>query len=142
MSSNITFYLDPEFVDQPFHWEGADIYRFVNHLASDIVCGSTMLGKKLLESLDKNEQDLITPKGHKQEQQLPLVEPRVLKQILLKVYALIAQQLLYNPNVKELLRDGVRPNDLFHKMQRDIAGAVLICERAIEKECQVYVALW
>lgn len=140
MGSNITLYLDTD--PNTFDWEGPDIFRFESRLISRIFCGSDDLGEILHESLTPEEKSQLNPTGHIREESLKSIRPTDLKKTVLKFYD-VATKLL-NPGSKstDLIPTGLDAFKTFDNLKRDIAGAVLICERAIEKDCQVYVALW
>lgn len=140
MGSNITLYLNTD--PDTFDWEGPDIFRFESRLISRIFGGSDDLGEILHSSLTADERSQLNPIGHIREEHLVAISPVDLKKTTLKFYD-VATKLL-NPGSKktDLLPAGWDAYKVFNNLKRDIAGAVLICERAIEKECQVYVALW
>ena len=142
MPANITIYLDPECLTSPLNWEGPDVYRFYSSLASDVICGVTEAGKVLHSMASDEELALLDPKGHIQEDALSKLNPEDLRNTLLNMYDRAARVLYFAEDADELLPGDLTGRTTFRELQRDIAGAVLICDRAIEKGCKVYWALW
>ena len=137
MPSYLTFYLCPDCLPDELHWEGPDVYRIESGQASDLLSDRGQFEGFLHEALTPSERAILAPGGFKQEHdKLPLLDPVEVRQVLLKAYDAIAQRLCFDAAA------DTESHILFRKIRRDVAEAVLVCERAIEQDCSIYIGLW
>ena len=147
MGANLYVYLDPEVFEGDFPWVGSDDYRFQSRIPSELIHGISEAGKHLHQALAPEERLLLTPDGFTEDDDLVLRDPVVLRQTLLKAFDLLAQGLVYGGYDAAMLErlfpgfDVRFPSEIFSLVRRDVAGAVLVCCRAVEKNAGVYWAM-
>lgn len=146
MGARIQVYLDPSFLGKVPEslLDSPDLYSFERKVTSRLINGADEQSKIFYDQLEANEQDLLDPKGfigEENKKKLQPIDPQVLKSLLLKLYRMMAEY-YYSDNDSEIqVPADTHPSSFFLWLQQDIAGAVLICDLAIERGCGVYWAL-
>ena len=138
MSANVYIYIDPGEDEDTFNWEGPDTYHFERSRSTRLVGGRSKLGKRIFEDLTPAEQEALQTTGWMREERLELQDPKVLRKALLRFFGLCSR--LFREGELEI--DGLSRITILHEIQRDIGGALLVCERAIEQGKFVYWARW
>ncbi|MEM8487553.1 MAG: hypothetical protein AAF564_18530 [Bacteroidota bacterium] len=148
MSSMLYIYLDPGSPTLEFELDCLDAYGFAMSNTTQAVVGSNAIGELIFEKLDEQAQALLQVKGRAFEAHLKLRAPEPLKQALMAYHKAAAQVFEDEQERARALiekADAIIPGHetlLFFKyLQRDIGGAVLICDLAIEAGKDVYWAI-
>lgn len=141
MSSRVLIYPDPGSPTANFDLNGPRIFGFETSYNTKLMYGLNPVGELLLSKLDEDERELLTPKGRVYEESQELVDPVRLRHALLKLYDVACQE-LYAKYAKSIEKvDDRSPIQLFVQLQRDLAGAVLICTFAEEEGKKVYLTI-
>ena len=142
MSARVTAFLDPAAVPAPFHWEGPDIYRVQHSYVSDLLIGDSAEGALIYQKLSPDKRRLLEPSGWRGDDALPLLDAATLKNVLLEVYDYYGVLYIEHgspANPEHMLTLG--KTVYFNQVKQDVAGLVLVCDRAITRECNVLLTL-
>ena len=141
MGARIQVYMDPGSPTKSFDLDGPESFSFETKYITGIICGDDPIGKVLFEKLAPEERTMLEPRAHVFEAKLEALNPEVLKKVVIKFYELATQLLMMEEEAESLIRYKFSPVQVFVMLKRDIAGAVFICDMAIEKNKLVYWAL-
>ena len=147
MGVRTKIYLDPGSPTQSFDLDGPHVFSFASKDTTSMICGANDIGKALYEKLEHDERFLLEARAYVFEEKLQPYDPKVLKKAVMKFYELATEFILIENKAEELINPkmssipGFSSFKLFQQLKRDIAGAVFICDIAIEKNKMVYWAL-
>ncbi len=148
MSTMLHVYLDPGSPTAQIDLSGMQVYGFALSETTSAVAGSNSLGELLFNKLSSEERRLLKPEGRVFEAHLEKRKPDELKRALFKYYEL-ATRLFENETdtaISLIEKENARARGLdtllfFKRLQGDIAGAVFICDLAIQQGKEVYWAV-
>ena len=131
---------------------GPNLFSFTSRYSTQIVTGKSPLGELIHSRLESHEGSMLTPIAHFGEEKKLRVtpnDPGELRNILLKFYNILSSTFFENKSTIDFLLsdshgqpyENMTFHDAFFSLQRDIAGAVFICDRAITQGNTVYLTL-
>ena len=140
--------MDPGSPTLAFELSGLDVFGFAMSNTTQAVAGSSDIGELIFDQLHDEHRNLLRVEGRAFEAQLKLRDPESMKRALIafhraakyvfeneqeKARALIEKDNAVIPGHETML--------FFTYLQRDVAGAVFICDLAIEEGKSVYWAV-